>query len=111
MKGYEPLIWVLNLAAVRAFEGKGKERHSDGKAFIDQPIIQIQELLGSIGFGFPAGQIIKKITEFTRMDWEKGKLEILDIIVYAASIYIQGELNAKRDVSENKNLEKTTIRD
>ena len=85
MNGYEQLQSVLDAAFKQASEGKGKERHATDNGFEDQPIMQIQDLVGK---GFSLGQAIKKIQESQRMDTAAAERELLGAIVYIAAAII-----------------------
>lgn len=61
--GYEPLFYVLQEALEQAQHGKGKERHADGKPFIEQDICQLAR---EEGRGFTRGQARKKLKEAGR---------------------------------------------
>ena len=98
---YSSLRRVLELAYKQASEGKGKERHADGRAFEDQPIMVIQTLLGEKGLGYTLGQIMKKAQEASRMPHDKATTELLDIIVYAAAAYLHLEKTNATDKHSN----------
>jgi len=84
---YASLHKILKRAFNQAVSGKGKERHADGRVFEEQPIIRIQELVGS---GFCLGQAIKKIQESVRLETPKSSTELLGAIVYlAAAVFFQ----------------------
>jgi len=80
---YSALRKILKRAFNQAADGKGKERHADGKAFEEQPIIRIQELVGS---GFCLGQAIKKIQESIRLETPQASMELLGAINYIAAV-------------------------
>lgn len=86
--GYESLGQVLMQAYLQAAEGKGAERHADSKAFDDQPMQLIQQLVGP---GFALGQAIKKCQESQRMDRDAAVRELLGAIVYIAGAIIHIE--------------------
>jgi hypothetical protein len=88
--GYEDLRRVLELAYSQAARGKGKERHADGRAFVDQPIMLIQEMIGP---GFGLGQACKKLQESQRLEWSHAQNELLGAIVYIAAAYLHREKN------------------
>jgi hypothetical protein len=90
--GYEKLKAILTRAYNQAARGKGKDRHANGEAFEDQPILEIQRMLGSAdGALF---QAMKKITETQNLSPVKSIMELLGAIVYlaAAIIYIEENL-------------------
>lgn len=82
---YKALYDVLERAYGRAASSKGKERHANGKPFTEQPILTIPAIVGP---GFNLGQAIKKIDESQRMDTPAAVKELLDAIVYLASVVI-----------------------
>ena len=85
-KGYEVLADIHDQALLQAQEGKGTERHVvNGRAFVDQPIVQIGLMVGA---GGPAQQVIKKTQEALRLPFEKAKAELLGAINYAAAVLI-----------------------
>lgn len=73
-------------ALKRATEGKGEERHGRGIPFISQPIMTELNQLGPIGHVY---QIRKKALESIHMPPHRAALEMLDIIIYAAAVYLQ----------------------
>lgn len=87
--GYDTLARILGAAFVQSAFGKGKERHANDKAFDDQPINTIPDLLGPLGVGGPAYQVLKKTQEAIGMH-QRGEnraaiAEMLGAIVYAAA--------------------------
>lgn len=90
--GYRPLFETLMEAFRQASEGKGKERHGNGRPFLEQPIFTIAE---SHGAGFLTGQAVKKLCETPGLYENKGAdaavRELLGAIVYSAAavIYLQ----------------------
>ena len=87
---YGALYDILHEAGLRASESKGKERHSNGKAFTSQPLFTIQ---AAVGTGFPLGQALKKIQESQRLAPSQARRELLDSIVYIASAIIYEDMN------------------
>lgn len=87
MKGnYDKLVLALSNALLRASAGKGKDRHADDNPFEKQPIVT--ELHA---FKSPAPalfQIRKKALESTRLDLDRAQNEMLDVIVYAAAVWV-----------------------
>jgi hypothetical protein len=59
-EGYDTLFVILCRALHQAQDGKGQERHANGKPFDQQPIMAITDL---VGMGFQTGQAIKKTVE------------------------------------------------
>lgn len=89
--GYEALADVLIRAYTQAAKGKGAERHATDKAFHEQPMQSISELLGShTGLTY---QAMKKIQESQRMDKEAAVRELLGAINYCAGAIIYLERN------------------
>lgn len=85
MKGYEKLDDVLARAYKQASEGKGKDRHATPAPFHEQPMQQVN---GMVGVGFSNGQAIKKIIESQNMAPEKAVHELLGAICYLAGSII-----------------------
>lgn len=85
--GYESLAMVLDEALAQASHGKGRERHSRGEPFDEQPMQVISELLGTEkGMAF---QAIKKLREGLELPtFEQKKRELLGAINYIAGILI-----------------------
>ena len=84
--GYESLADVLIRAYTQAAKGKGAERHATDKAFHEQPMQSISELLGShTGLTY---QAMKKIQESQRMGKEAAVRELLGAINYCAGAII-----------------------
>lgn len=84
---YSPLFDVLRDAFNQAAIGKGSERHSGGKPFLKQPIMEIARMLDGVdGHSF---QIMKKAQEAARMvqrgQREAAEQELFGIINYAAA--------------------------
>lgn len=89
VKGYEDLSHVLNKAFEQAAFGKGEERHAGGRAFQKQPIMYIQNAVGS---GYTRGQAIKKLEEAQTLLETRGlapaQAELLGAIIYTAAAYL-----------------------
>ena len=73
---------VFERAVRRASEGKGEQRHGNGKPFMEQPVMLIREMVGS---GFTLGQAMKKIHESKNLVWKEKIPELLDVLVYMAA--------------------------
>lgn len=85
--GYAPLAAVLKEAYDQASKGKGKERHANGRPFIDQPIFQINRAIGSAHGAIY--QVAKKAEESAKMsDGQRACKELMGSIVYAAAAII-----------------------
>lgn len=86
---YDKLHDVLMSAFQQASAGKGKERHANGRAFEDQPIMEIGRMVGP---GFAAGQAMKKVQEAIGMVqrglYGAAQREMLGAIVYTAAAHI-----------------------
>lgn len=84
--GYEPLASVLQQALDQAQAGKGKERHANGRAFLDQPIMEIGRM---VGVGYQTGQAMKKAQEAVGMllrdQPDRAVAELLGAINYMAA--------------------------
>lgn len=84
-EGYEDLDAVLREALEDAASGKGNDRHANGKAFKDQPMLSINAM---VGIGFSTGQAIKKAQEATTMssrgNHAAARRELLGAINYLA---------------------------
>lgn len=82
---YETLRSVLIDALAQAATGKGAERHANGRAFEDQPMLDISRM---VGIGGPAFQVMKKAQEAcgmaSRGEFAAAERELLGAIVYAA---------------------------
>lgn len=85
MKGYEKLDDVLARAFNQASQGKGKERHANDLPFHEQPMQQVNAM---VGVGFSHGQAIKKIVESQNMAPEQAVHELLGAICYLAGSII-----------------------
>jgi hypothetical protein len=87
---YTKLKSVLDAAYSQSAEGKGKERHANGKDFDRQPILEIGRMVGT---GFQIGQVMKKAQEAqsmaSRSDNDSAMQELLGVIVYAAAAVVQ----------------------
>lgn len=84
-KGYEELASVLQDALDQAQSGKGRERHACDKAFCDQSMQRIGDLVGE---GYMAGQAIKKIQESGRLPADRAEQELLGAIIYCAGLIV-----------------------
>ncbi len=92
---YQILQDVLDLAYQRASEGKGKQRHSSGEGFLQQPIVTEGQYFG---IGPHLCQIRKKAQEVPRLKGTQAKQnELLDIIVYAAGAHIVLDLETQKE--------------
>lgn len=87
--GYESLAAVLNEALDQASHGKGKERHANGRDFLDQPIMEIGRM---VGVGYQTGQAMKKTQEavgmLNRDQRDRAIAELLGAINYLAAAVI-----------------------
>ena len=77
-----PLDCIFQDCLAQVTDGKGSERHGNGKSFIDQPW---KYLADTHGVGFLTGQAAKKLGEAQGMSehsrWER---EMFGVVVYAA---------------------------
>lgn len=89
-EGYDSLFTVLTKALHQAQDGKGKERHANGKPFDQQPIMVIAD---QVGMGFQTGQAIKKTVEahgmVNRGDLNAAERELLGAINFLAAAVIR----------------------
>lgn len=97
---YRPLKDVLKAAYAQASTGKGKDRHANGKPFMEQPIMEIGRM---VGMGYQTGQAMKKAQEaggmVQRQQFDAARAELLGAINYLAAAYLLvGEISAKQDV-------------
>lgn len=98
-RDYTLLQSVLDAAFKQASEGKGKERHADGKPFVEQPIFWIEENFKS----FQLGQAVKKIHESQRLGIDAAIKELYGAIVFiAAKIITLQNKKGKEALDENK---------
>lgn len=107
--GYERLHDILYQAIHQAAYGKGKERHSSGEPFEDQPICVVARW---VGIGAQLGQAIKKTRESSRLLNIKGpeaaKFELLGAINWiAAAIILLEETIAKNPSGTEQSLPST----
>lgn len=83
---YGVLRDILNDAYLQCATGKGRERHANGRPFMDQPIMEITR---AHGIGFPTGQAAKKAQEaigmLVRGEVDAARRELLGAIVYLAA--------------------------
>ena len=83
---YHELALILALAFEQSARGKGRERHSMGQPWVQQPIVRIGEMLGG-STGFTIGQAIKKLQEAFRLPSEQALPELLGAVIYSAATY------------------------
>ena len=90
---YAALYNVLTRALHQAAYGKGRERHANDKAFVDQPILEMARLLDS-----PDGlaqQVMKKVLEARGLPTVEARVrELLGAVVYTAAMVIWEEEKA-----------------
>lgn len=95
------LARVLNDAFNQAANGKGKERHGNGKPFEHQPLFEISRM---VGIGGPAYQVMKKtqeaVTMFVRGQHDAAIRELHGAIVYAAATIMLIE-ESKKDKADD----------
>ena len=89
---YYHLAQVLALAYEQSSSGKGKNRHANGKPFLEQPIMEIGRM---VGIGYQLGQAMKKAQEAggmaSRGEILAAQAELLGAINYLAAAHIQLE--------------------
>lgn len=90
--GYDDLRSVLYDALHQATSGKGRERHANGKAFADQPMIEIAKMVGT---GFTMGQAMKKTQEARGMH-QRGETEAAVQELLGAMVYLAGTVLVMR---------------
>lgn len=82
----DPMFATLRHQLVRAYkfaaEGKGQQRHGNGRSWDTQPIMTISRTHGP---GFAMGQAAKKIEEASRLPTEAAVAELLGAIGYLAA--------------------------
>lgn len=87
---YLALHRVLMLAYEQSSSGKGKNRHANGKPFLQQPIMEIGRM---VGIGYQLGQAMKKAQEAggmaSRGQIAAAQAELLGAINYLAAAHIQ----------------------
>lgn len=83
--GYHDLRRVLALAINQAENGKGKDRHANGRPFAQQPLMEISRMVGS---GYALGQAMKKAQESIRLPPDMAMAELLGAINYLAAAYL-----------------------
>lgn len=88
---YAALADVLNDAYMQAARGKGHDRHSQDKPFLEQPILEIVRMQATIdGHTY---QIMKKAQEagrmLTRQQYRAAVHELYGVINYAAAAVIR----------------------
>jgi len=89
-ENFTELFENLMAAYLQCAEGKGQERHGNGKHFTNQPIFKLNELFGD---GFNAGQVAKKLQEACTManngEYARAHREALGAIIYCASLAVK----------------------
>lgn len=86
MADYSKLRTIFEQAYSQCTEGKGSERHANGRDFDRQPILEIGRMVGP---GFALGQAMKKAQEsagqIAKGDYNAARAELLGTMVYAAA--------------------------
>jgi hypothetical protein len=87
---YKSLSEVLEMAYIRASEGKGHQHHSHGEPFEEQWIVRGAKVFG---LGGPLFQATKKMEQVMKMEKEGYPAkdiinELLDVINYSAGAII-----------------------
>ena len=109
---HKDFLEAANYAVLQAIQGKGQERHAQGKPFSDQPMMLISEMLGS-----PTGcvyQAIKKLQEAQRLSPAHAMQEYRGAIVYilgamlvhekVSNIQLIPELGSEDNLNQFKDL-------
>lgn len=84
-----PLQDVFDQCVAQATEGKGNERHGNGKPFLEQPWVDIADTYGT---GFLYGQAAKKLREAMQMTGEARERELYGAINYVAMGLLHEEM-------------------
>jgi len=107
--GYEPLFVTLLEAHDQAAHGKGRDRHANGKPFLDQPIMEIGRM---VGVGYQTGQAMKKSQEaigmLKRNEPTKAQAELLGAMNYLAAAYILIEEQMDADIAAKHTITPAT---
>ena len=86
---YIALETALRAAYAQASDGKGRERHANGKPFDQQPIMEIGRMVGA---GYQIGQAMKKGQEAMGMaargQHDRARAELLGAINYMAAAWL-----------------------
>lgn len=86
---YMTLAVALTAAYNQAAEGKGKDRHANGKPFDKQPIMEIARMVGP---GYQIGQAMKKGQEamgmISRGEHDRARAELLGAVNYMAAAWL-----------------------
>lgn len=100
VEGYAVLQAALGAAYDQSARGKGKERHATaGTAFENQPLISINEMLGSVDGALY--QVMKKTQESARLPVERARAELLGAMVYAAAAWhMLGEKQIQQNLDQ-----------
>jgi len=100
VEGYAVLQAALGAAYDQSARGKGKERHATaGTAFENQPLISINEMLGSVDGALY--QVMKKTQESSRLPVERARAELLGAMVYAAAAWhMLGEKQIQQNLDQ-----------
>jgi hypothetical protein len=78
-KSYRKLEEILKAAYEQAANGKGKERHANGKPWEEQPM---NTIANEEGIAFLTGQAKKKVGEARKLPVDMAIKEYLGAIVY-----------------------------
>lgn len=95
---YSKLRAVLDAAYSHAAREKGEERHANGRAFEEQPMLTITR---DVGLGFPLGQAMKKAQEAGGMA-DRGELVAAEKECLGAINYLAGAIIRLREMSEQR---------
>lgn len=85
-----PLQKVFDDVIAQVANGKGEERHGNGKDFMKQPWYSLAE---THGIGFLTGQAGKKLDEAQGMLDERWKREMLGAIAYMTMAVIYNDMD------------------
>ncbi len=95
---YQKLVEVLELAYLRACEGKGHQHHSHGESFDEQWIVRGTKVFGIGGPLFQSGKKLEQVMKMEKEGYPVEALinELLDVINYSAATVIH--LSAGKDL-------------
>lgn len=94
---YANLRRILDMALQQASDGKGNERHANGRSFEDQPMQRITEMTG---IGGPIFQVMKKSQEAVGMA-QRGQHDAAIREILGAINYCAGAVMAlERDIAK-----------
>lgn len=94
---YLALVEVLEMAYLRASEGKGHQHHSHGEAFEEQWIVRGAKVFGLGGPLYQCGKKLEQVMKMKQGDRIEGMInELLDVINYSAGAIISLKNGAEK---------------